>query len=296
MRWALGSLFCGYIPMTLKKCLTRLFSKLFLNMWVIGVPACLGTVSVFSYTQEFASITSEVRNGMVSPTSYYLANATIQVPAMFFLGFCALLPQYLFVDWTWSNIGLMLVVYSTTLLAFEAIAQLIAAVIENALLGMMFYMNIWFTCFLFAGILVPVEDIIWPLRAFCYSFPLRWCFRSMAYLEFDENFSGAEFCDNAGEPGCFFHYESSTSPMLPGWSCVNDESSRTDAEFVCFGKTGAQVIDTLGVSYSTLSSENTVAVDFLINAAIYFGAKLCLLVALHYRTKKHANISEVISL
>lgn len=268
----------------------QVLNKLFFNMWVIGVPACFGAVTVFSYTAEFAAIASEVRNGMLFTSSYFLSNLIIQVPAMFVLSICALLPGYVFVDWNWSNFGEMLLEYGMCLLAFEGMAQLIAAVMDEALLGMLAYMMFWFTCFLFAGILVPTGDIVWPLRVFCYCFPLRWQFRAMAYLEYSEDFSGAEFCPTAGLQDCFYHYDDNGAVILPGFTCVNQGQSEEASEFVCYGKTGAQVVDSLGVHYSTLSSKNTIFVDFIVNFGIYVFCKIVMFIALARRCKQHTTI------
>ena len=86
---------------------------------------------------------------MLSPTAYVLANWILQLP--------------------------LLVVLSN-----------LAALIPNVVLGILLFLNYWFGCFLFAGVLVATNDVVWPLRACCYAFPLRWTLRSMSYLEVSE--------------------------------------------------------------------------------------------------------------
>jgi len=269
----------------------QVLNKLFLNMWIVGVPCCLGTVVVFSYTNEFASIASEVKNGMVNVPSYFISNLIIQIPALFVLAFFALLPEYAFVNWEWNNFGEMLVLYTSTLLAFEAFAQLIAATVVDPLIGMLFFMNYWFCNFLFAGILIPIEMVIWPFRLICYVTPLRYTFTGMAYLEFSGTFSGAALCDTANAENCFYHFDETGQSELPGWTCVTGDQKAGDAtEFVCYGVTGGQILDTLGTQYSILSSNNTVWEDIGVNLGIFGIFKVMLLGALWWKCRKHTKV------
>ena len=42
-----------------------------------------------------------------------------------------------------------------------------AACFKNPLLGIMNFMQFWFSTFLFMGLMVPEENVIWPFRALC---------------------------------------------------------------------------------------------------------------------------------
>lgn len=57
--------------------------------------------------------------------------------------------------------------------SFEAVAQLLAVVFANPLLGMLQYVNLWFCSFLFCGLFLPIQNIVWPLRVFSYIMPFR---------------------------------------------------------------------------------------------------------------------------
>ena len=123
---------------------------------------------------------------MLSPTAYVLANWILQLPLLVVLSNFALLPVYLFAGWNWDKYPEMLANYTASLWVFENTAQVLAALIPNVVLGFLLFLNYWFGCFLFAGVLVATNDVVWPLRACCYAFPLRWTLRSMSYLEVSE--------------------------------------------------------------------------------------------------------------
>ena len=59
--------------------------RLFLIMWLVGVPTSLGVIAVFAFNQEFFAVRREVRNGMYSPFAYLLASTAIQLPMMLIL-------------------------------------------------------------------------------------------------------------------------------------------------------------------------------------------------------------------
>ena len=222
--------------------------KMFLFMWHIGVPTALGVVAVFSYNLEHVSIKREVKQGMYSPFSYCLANSFLQFPMMFILsimaltvgGYCVSLyhvPMYL----------QMITLYACTLWTFECMAQLFAVQFSNPLLGMLQYMNLWFGSFLFAGVMVPEKDVVWPFRSMCYILPLKYFLKSAMFTDFHKTtFSGA--------------HVDATDPR--GFSC-NDANT-----LGCYGYYGTQVLDSVGQTYQSISSKDEVAEDFLIILAI----------------------------
>ena len=123
---------------------------------------------------------------------------------------------------------------------------------------MLNFINYWFAAFLFAGFLIPEEDVVWPFRAFFWVLPLKWSVRSINYLnEIDETYAGADLCTSLGETGCYYH-----GNELPGWKCAKVPSQ------LCYGRNGDQVLDSLGENYTIISSDNTTAMDFGIIIAI----------------------------
>ena len=68
----------------------------------------------------------------------------------------------------WVDAAPYFVVQLAMLLTTENIAQASAVLLDDPLLGLMNFIQLWFLCFLFAGIGIPVSHIVWPLRVFCY--------------------------------------------------------------------------------------------------------------------------------
>jgi len=221
------------------------FNKMFLSLWFIGVPANLGVVATFSLNLEFATVKRDVKEGCYHLGSYILANAILQIPLMFVLSICAMtVGAYGIAAWQVANYMPMILVFAVTLWSFECVAQFFSVLFQNPLLGMLNFMQFWFAAFLFSGLMVPEEDVIWPLRALNKVSPLKYCARSMAYLEFHgTEWQGAEL--DASEPR--------------GFTCPG---------FECFGRTGAQVLDSLGVNFKSISSENTLTEDVAVMVAV----------------------------
>ena len=44
----------------------------------------------------------------------------------------------------------------------------------NVIFGLFAFLNIYFVAFLFCGMFVDPEDVVWPIRVFCYFLPLGW--------------------------------------------------------------------------------------------------------------------------
>jgi len=86
--------------------------------------------------------------------------------------------------------------------------------------------------------MVRTEDVIWPLRALCHIVPFRYAVKAMAFEEFiNSTFKGAERCNPRVDLGC----------KPEGYMC----KSRA-----CHGETGAEVLDSLHVIFSAISSED----------------------------------------
>ncbi len=66
----------------------QVLNRLWLLMWLCGVPTSMGVVAVFSYNDEFSTVLKEVKNGMYRMSSFLLASFVLQVPAMFVLAVC----------------------------------------------------------------------------------------------------------------------------------------------------------------------------------------------------------------
>ena len=59
-------------------------------MWHLTAPCLNCVIAAYAYAEEFPSLRREVKNGMISPAAYLLANVLIQIPMMFIMGLFAL--------------------------------------------------------------------------------------------------------------------------------------------------------------------------------------------------------------
>merc|ERR1712146_541488 len=110
--------------------------------------------------------------------------------------------------------------YATLFFSYECVARCLSVAFPNPLLGMLTYLNIWFTSFLFAGVMIPAKEVIWPFRLFVYILPLYYSVKTVTYLDsIDANYKEAWFCDEAVRSDCLFHFTDSGSKIYPGWTC-----------------------------------------------------------------------------
>ena len=131
-----------------------------------------------------------------------------QVPMQFVLAACSMVPAFVIGDWHWANFPMAshspnpnpnpnpnfnpnsnpnpnpnpnpnqaMLIWVTTCWALEGMAQMLS-VSPRVLFGLFNYLNLWFCSFLFCGMFVDPDDVIWPLRLFCYFLPLRWALQS----------------------------------------------------------------------------------------------------------------------
>lgn len=238
-----------------KRVQEQVLFRLFLIMWLVGVPTSLGVIAVFAFNQEFFAVRREVRNGMYSPFAYLLASTAIQLPMMLILAAGAISISAYGIGAFWGpNYLLYLITYAVVLWGFECLAQLCSVASANPLMGMLNYMNLWFAGFLFAGVMVPEEDVIWPFRAFCYILPFRWGLTSMAFIEYKDATYGGAVLDPSVEKG---------------YTCPGDTTG-----LACYGVTGTQVLDAIGANYKSISSEDTLGRDIGYNLVIAAVCKL----------------------
>ena len=148
-------------------------NRFWLIIWYIGVPAQVTALLVFALNLEARIVRTEVANGMVAPSAYLAARAVLEIPLVIFLALVALgLPAFACMNFMAGDRF-----FTTTALFFaqqycwDCYASCLAVAFPNPLVGAAMFIGCWFSGFLFAGFLIPVKDIIWPLRAFHYVFP-----------------------------------------------------------------------------------------------------------------------------
>jgi len=219
---------------------SQVVPRMWLIQWLLCVPCMFGVVAVYGYSEESASIKREVRNGVLFPSAYLLANFLLQAPLMFVLGVSALsVSGYAIGNWQSSQYGVMLTVWAFSLWSYETCAQFLSIVTTQPLLGMLLFLVVWFSSFLFNGILIDVDDVPWPFKALTFIFPYKYSLRSMTAIEFlGTKFDGA--------------IETVASPY--GFVCSN-------GALQCYGATGRQVLTTLGTVFRSISPDVDIIQD-----------------------------------
>jgi hypothetical protein len=139
----------------------------------------------------------------------------------------------------------------------------------NPLLGMLNFVQVWFLAFLFCGAMVPLDDVVWPLKVMGWIMPLKYALRSMIYQEFiDTDWRGAQLCTPGVDANCLF--VDGRMGVNEGWTCGDSSNGQQ----VCWGKKGWQVLKSLGMTFSFLSDENTFALDLMFLLAISVTTKI----------------------
>jgi len=137
-------------------------------------------------------------------------------------------------------------------------------------------MNLWFVSFLFNGIAIPIDAVIWPFRVFCYVLPYRWAQAAITYtiFIFSPQYNGAEPCNittSLPPNGSPENRTVSCDPTTPdehgfGFYCPNLDPAQ------CFGRTGAQLLNSIGQTFTSVSATDDwhLACLYMLAMALFF--------------------------
>lgn len=155
--------------------------------WYFAVPSLLSVAAVLQTGTEAKMISHEVRLGLVNPTQYIAVRCIVELPWMVVLAVSTLAAGGLAISaFNVRAFGLMIVVYASMLLAFEALAQTTALMFSKAAPSMLVYVLVWFAAFLFSEIWVASDNVIRPLQLLFYASPFRQSLRAFVYLDFHD--------------------------------------------------------------------------------------------------------------
>lgn len=265
----------------------QVFNHLWMLTWFMGVPTSLGVVGVFAFNDEFKSIQKEVKNGMYSSWAYLLSSLVLQLPMLFILAIFAVgVPGFGICSMWSANFIPIVCVYTSVYFSYECTARALSVSFDNALLGMLSYLNIWFTSFLFAGLVIPEESVIWPFRVFFTILPLKWGIQTVAYLDtIDATYSGAWDCDPNSRSDCI---------VIPGdsmgWTCAKNQGDPFNP-LQCYGRTGEQVLYSLSANFGAVTSDDFVGRNFGIIITIGAVFQICYMILAASKANKVSSIS-----
>jgi len=170
--------------------------KIMCLLWMVSVPSMMCIINVYTTNLEFKILRKEIRNGFVRPSAYLLSRTIIELPLMLVLSLCALgVGGFGIANFNASAFLPMICLWAAMLWSYECAGQAFAVMFTNPLVGMLSFVMYWFATFVFAGIFLPIAQVVWPFRGLTYVMPLQYATRSLVYL----NFHGKDFtCTNSG--------------------------------------------------------------------------------------------------
>ena len=224
---------------------SQVLSRTFFLLFVVGIPMQFILVSVYLYYYQWLALKKEVKDGMYHPAAAALASWVVQLPMMFVLAICSLLPVFIIGDLHWPNLPMAWLIYALCFWAFEGMAQQLA-IAPNVVIGLFNFLNLYFAAFLFCGMFVDIDDVIWPLRALCYFFPLQWAMQSYMYAMFHDmpESSGAKACAPGSTPADGGGQICSAN----GFYCPPTADDPAGA--ICFGRTGDEILNSLSKQFT----------------------------------------------
>merc|ERR1712194_162229 len=228
----------------------------------------------------------EIRNGVYRPWHFIFAHTSIALVMVFLLSSCCVLAAYtmgnLYLDP--SNIAMNLLTFYAIHLAMEFYAHFNSAVWNSALLSLMEFVNYWFASFLFMGLFLNLDEVMWPLKGVTYLMPFRWGFSSFVYTELawtHRELDGARLCQEGEkmttENGCLFLEAKLTGQLVNGMTQLEGIGEgfscgpRGTYEHSCVGATGNQALSSMNrMGFSLVKDENNVWMNTFILLTMAF--------------------------
>jgi len=231
--------------------------RLFYLWWVLALPPCLNVISVITLSFETRSVIYEMRNGMYGAFSYVVSTTIVQIPCFIALSAAINVVSFAIGGWPFDNFLTFILVYAVNLVVYDSFAQLLAVLFRNPIVGMLIYIATWATSIIFCGLVFKGTDVIWPFRLQYYILPLKWSFNALGYdIWMPTTYNEAMVCT---EGETIYTSQGVGACSTAGFYCPNATNT-----LGCWGATGAQVLETLQLTYESLDSKDDRGVDTLI--------------------------------
>jgi ABC-type multidrug transport system ATPase subunit len=277
-----ATLFFGIIYVeTREKVQGQINPRTFFLMFCVGIPMQFILVSNYIYHYQWLSLKKEVKDGMYHPVPAAVASWVVQAPMMFVLALSSLLPMYVIGDLAWSSFGIVLVLYALTFWSFEGLAQMLST-FSNVIIGLFGFLNLYFAAFLFCGMFVDPEDVVWPIRTFCYFMPLGWTLQSYMYALMHD------MPDHEGTVAC------TPGDALPTGGVCTDQgfycySSEDPTGAVCYGKDGDTILESLSVQFTIFEAKGHYARNIALIVAFGALTRIGYVAAIYVLTKMYGG-------
>lgn len=237
-------------------------NKLWINMWHVGVASNLGVVAVYALNDEFKSILRESKNGITGPMTYALAKSVLVLPIIFIFAIFALgVPSIAIMDFPGSSFGKAILLWSTVIYVFECVAECLSVWVEDPILGVLGFTSYWFGFFLFSGVLISENNLVWPFRAVYYVMPMSYYIRSQMY----------NYLIDASWTSC-------------------DPNNNTLNSAICIpNPTGQAVLESISLSYPVIQAKDTYWQDVGTILALALFWKILYFVGVYVKTSRTAK-------
>ena len=238
-------------------------SKMWVNIWHIGVATNMGVVAVYALNDEFKSIVREAKNGMTGPMTYALAKTILVLPIMFVFAIFALgIPSIVIMDFPGNTFGKAVLLWSAVIYVFECVAECLSVWVDDPILGMLGFMMYWFGFFLFSGFLISVDDLVWPFKLFYYIMPFSYYIRSQMY-----------------------NYLIDTT-----WSQCDPNNNVENSAVCVTPPTGENVLGSIHLAFPVIEAKDTYARDIGVLLALALFYKVVYIVGVYVKTSTTATI------
>jgi ABC-type multidrug transport system ATPase subunit len=189
--------------------------------------------------------------------------------------------MYVIGDLAWSSFGIVLVLYALTFWSFEGLAQMLST-FSNVIIGLFGFLNLYFAAFLFCGMFVDPEDVVWPIRTFCYFMPLGWTLQSYMYALMHD------MPDHEGTVAC------TPGDALPTGGVCTDQgfycySSEDPTGAVCYGKDGDTILESLSVQFTIFEAKGHYARNIALIVAFGALTRIGYVAAIYVLTKMYGG-------
>ena len=245
--------------------------RMFLLMWVLGSQLVFCVCALTTFGENFLLAKTEMRNGFYKPWQYNVAQTLVCVPMQFVLGVAPLLGNIFGVaGFDMEVFGIFYLNYVIGHMAFEFVAHAMGTSNPNQMMGMLNFVNYWFSAFLFCGMLLDVDECIYPFRIIAYMYPFRYILANAQYIDHawvEKTVEGTKSCPSIAsltgsadqidtqrmtlqtQEGCMWP----NGDDKPGYSCGANYFKTP-----CYGHTGTEVLISLNRQFSAVSEENHV--------------------------------------
>ena len=245
------------------------------------MPGLAGMITVVALSFDWAAIQTEIREGMYDASAFLLVQTLIELPMLLVLALVSLVPAAFGIGaFSWSGFSEAYAVTLTTQLFLESIAQLLS-LLPNAILGMLAYVGVWFFAYLCAGVPIKPSDTPQPLRTAIDLLPYRWSFATTAHAAFAfvDDVPGTARCNNVTMLAIdgYRVTERAGNVSLAGTPVMCNSRGFYCPEHsaaLCYGRTGAQLLESLSTKFETLTPDDHATRDALNSLAIALVFKL----------------------